>query len=83
MTPMGSEQLSKPRQKTRKPDSRGAKSGAVSAGTGSRGDAFERLAESWDTLPPAVRAGIEAIVVATSRSRWPSQDSACTEPDVL
>jgi hypothetical protein len=65
MTPMGSEQLSKPRQKARKSKEGGAKSGAVIAGTGSGGEALARLAESWDTLPPAVRAGIAAMVAAS------------------
>jgi hypothetical protein len=62
MTPMVSEQPSKPRQKSKKSNKGGAESGALAAGTDSGGAALERLAKSWDILPLAVRAGIEAMV---------------------
>lgn len=65
MTPMGSEQPSKPTRKTRVSKKGGAQSGALIAPTGNGGDALAQLAQSWDTLPPAVRAGIEAMVAAS------------------
>jgi len=66
VTPWGSEQPSKPTRKSQKPKKYGAKSGAVIGGARTGGAALAKLAQSWDSLPPAVRAGIEAMVAAST-----------------